>query len=152
MCISQRNLIIDDIDDIRKRKWKLASDMPDTFIATVISTGEHEKNHRKSLKLDLQADTNVLIRVTIRLPSHLTGKGQLDLFLHCLQKIDVPYKSILGKTFNWTYVLVDGALSVAIARSTAYLAFGSHEKAYTLAVIDFFGYFALKRGIKPKDD
>ena len=50
------------------------------------------------------------------------------------------------------YLRLDSALSGAIARSTAYLAFGSHEKAYTLAVIDFFGYFALKRGIKPKDD
>jgi hypothetical protein len=89
-------------DEIRGiSTWKLVSDMPDAFTATVQAVSKIQGTYGTSLKLELQTDDNISINVSYRIPRVLTGKGQLDQLLTSLKQLDVPLDEIEGKTFEW---------------------------------------------------
>lgn len=100
--------VLDEIQELKTRK--LASNLPDTFTATVVSTGKHQGRHGENLKLELKTDDGVYTVITYPIPKALTGKGLLDLLLQSLDQLGVPLTSILGKTFEWRRMALDSAM------------------------------------------
>lgn len=100
--------VFDEIKGIRTRK--LASDMPETFTATVISVSKHKGEYGPSLNLELQTEEGETVNITYRIPKALTGKGQLDRLLNSLEELGVPVEKIQGKTFEWQRMELPGAM------------------------------------------
>jgi hypothetical protein len=100
--------VFDEIN--RLTKQKLASEMPKSIIATVISIGESQGAFGKNLKLGLETQDGVSFFSTYRIPKALTGKGQLTQLLNSLKKIDIPLEKIQGKTFEWQRMELSGTM------------------------------------------
>jgi hypothetical protein len=100
--------VFDEILDLKTRK--LSSDMPATFIATVVSKGRSPGKYSENLKLELRTNDDVYTSITYPIPEALTGKGFIDLLLQSLDELDVPLKAILGKTFEWRRKALDSAM------------------------------------------
>ena len=100
--------VFDEIKGITSRK--LASDMPDKFIAKVTSASKHTSTYGNNLKLELQTEDDVTFNITYRIPKALTGKGQLDQLLASLSKLEIPIETIQGKTFEWQRIDLSGTV------------------------------------------
>ena len=93
-------------DEIGKiGKVKLASDMGEKFIATVIKI---ERDVTKGtvagapvLKFTLQTEDGEKFTTTYRIPKAMTGKGQLDLLQESALKLGIEIKDMVGKKFVW---------------------------------------------------
>jgi hypothetical protein len=105
--VTQEN-VFNEIKGLNTRK--LASDMPKSIIATVISTSKHKSTYGNSLKLELQTKEGIAFNITYRIPKALTGKGQLVQLLNCLNKLDVPIEEMQGKTFEWQRMELSGTM------------------------------------------
>jgi hypothetical protein len=100
--------IFDEINQLTKQK--LASDMPKSIVATVVSIGESQSAFGKNLKLGLQTQDEISFFSTYRIPKALTGKGQLVQLLDCLKKIGLSIDDIQGKTFEWQRMELSGTM------------------------------------------
>ena len=100
--------VFDDIKGITSRK--LASDMPNKFIAKVTSASKHTGTYGKNLKLELRTEDDITFNITYRIPKALTGKGQLDQLLASLSKLEIPIETIQGKTFEWQRIDLSGTV------------------------------------------
>jgi len=100
--------VFDDIKGITSRK--LASDMPNKFIAKVTSASKHTGTYGKNLKLELRTEDDITFNITYRIPKALTGKGQLDQLLASLSKLEIPIETIQGKTFEWQRIDLAGTV------------------------------------------
>jgi len=96
--------ISDEIDKIKPQK--LASDMPDTFNATVTKVSRDVKKGQFAgaplLKLELKLDNGEVFVTSYRIPKAWTGKGQLDKLMANLKDLGVELANLEGKSFQWT--------------------------------------------------
>ena len=102
-----KNSVLSDIRGIAQRK--LASDMPETFEATVIAATRREGAYGPYLQLELQND-DVLSSASYRIPKALTGTGQMDRLLASLDALEVPIDDIIGVTFEWQRQALTGPM------------------------------------------
>jgi hypothetical protein len=95
--------IQDKINSIPQQK--LASDMPDTFSATVINMVQDVKKGQFAgaplLKLELELDNGEKFTTSYRIPKAWTGKGQMDKLMSNLKSMNIEIKDLIGKTFAW---------------------------------------------------
>lgn len=102
-------------DEISKiPQQKLASDMPDTFNATVLSMTRDVKKGQFAgspiVKLELQLEDGEKFTTSYRIPKAWTGKGQLDRLISNLKNLGVELNQIVGKTFQWKREELSGAV------------------------------------------
>ncbi len=100
-------------DEIGKiPKQKLASDMLDTFTATVLKLTRDVKKGQYAgaplLKLDLQLANGETFTTSYRIPKAWTGKGQMDRLLEHVKKLNLKLSEIVGKTFTWQREALEG--------------------------------------------
>jgi hypothetical protein len=93
----------------------LTSDLPNTFIATVLSATQTVKTGAYAgaplLKLELKTDDNNTFSISYRIPKAFTGKGQLDLFIVQMKKLKLEPSECVGKKFEWQRIELEGAVS-----------------------------------------
>ena len=93
---------------------KLASDLPDTFNAQVISMARDVKKGQYQgtpiIKLELQLEDGQKFTTSYRIPKAWTGKGQLDRLMANLKGLGVELKDIVGKNFAWKREELSGAV------------------------------------------
>lgn len=102
-------------DEIGKIKpQKLASDMPDTFTATVKTMTRDVKKGQFAgaplLKLELELDNGETFTTSYRIPKAWTGKGQLDIFMEHIKGFKLELPQIVGKTFEWKREPLGGSI------------------------------------------
>ena len=100
--------VFDEISELTKQKF--ASDMPKTITATVTSIGKHKDRFGSNVKLGLQTKDGTSFNISYRIPKTLTGKGQLDHLLKCLNKIGLSIEEMQGKTFEWQRIELSGTM------------------------------------------
>lgn len=104
--------VFDEIDTIKVQK--LASDLPETITATVLAASKTEKKGAYAgapvLKLELQTTDGITFSSQYRIPKTWTGKGQMDKLIECLDKLKVPLHQIIGKTFEWKRIDLEGSV------------------------------------------
>lgn len=92
----------------------LSSDMPDTFIGTVISATQSEKTGAYAgapiLKVEVQTEDGKTFSIGYRIPKAFTGKGQLDMFINQMAKLKIEPKDIIGKKFEWRRLSLEGGV------------------------------------------
>jgi len=83
----------------------LASDMPDTFTATVVKAYRDVKKGQFAgapiIKLDLVLENGETFTTSYRVPKAWTGKGQMDKLMNNLKGLGLTLDSMAGKTFMW---------------------------------------------------
>ena len=89
---------------------KLASEMPDSFTAKVVSGSKHQNEYGSSLRLALQTKDGEQFSVSYRIPKALTGKGQMDRLLNSLERLGISIEEIEGKTFVWKRMQLTGSM------------------------------------------
>jgi hypothetical protein len=84
---------------------KLASDMPETFTATVIKITKDVKKGQYAgapiIKLELQLENGETVLTSYRVPKAWTGKGQMDKLLQHMKGLGIGLDDMQGKTFQW---------------------------------------------------
>jgi hypothetical protein len=92
----------------------LSSDMPDTFIATVLAATQSVKTGAYAgapiLKIELLTDDGKTFSISYRIPKAFTGKGQLDMFINCMAKLKLDAKDCIGKKFEWKRIELEGSV------------------------------------------
>jgi hypothetical protein len=104
--------VFDKIKDVPQTV--LLSDLPDTFIATVLAATQTVKTGAYAgapiLKIELHTDDNKTFSITYRIPKAFTGKGQLDMFIACMASLKLDAKDCIGKKFEWRRIELDGGV------------------------------------------
>jgi hypothetical protein len=93
---------------------KLASDMPDTFRATVAKIYKDVKKGQFAgapiIKLDLVLENGEAFTTSYRVPKAWTGKGQLDRLMTNLKDMGLTLDAMTGKTFDWKREELSGSV------------------------------------------
>ena len=104
--------VFDKIKDIQQTV--LASDMPETFIGTVLSATQDVKTGAYAgapiLKLEIQTEDGKKFSIGYRIPKAFTGKGQLDMLIEQMAKLKVDLKEVVGKKFEWKRLKLSGGV------------------------------------------
>lgn len=93
---------------------KLASDMPDTFRATVTKISKDVKKGQYAgapiIKLDLTLENGEAFTTSYRVPKAWTGKGQMDRLMESLKLMGLTLDAMVGKTFDWKREELSGSV------------------------------------------
>lgn len=92
----------------------LSSDMPETFIGTVLSATQSEKTGAyagaPTLKIEVKTDDDKTFSINYRIPKAFTGKGQLDKFIEQMAKLKLQPSEVVGKKFEWKRMKLEGSI------------------------------------------